>query len=123
MDTSKIKLAAYKYNKDTDLFDLKFNVKDTLLDESVNCVAFSSNRIYVRMVEMLYDDLSTSDHILSNKDKIKKLTLIICDRSGNIKDKKDFKVKFNDLAYFDFDYANHSLSTILLVFEYDSTEV
>ena len=119
MDTSKIKPVELKYNKGINVFDLKFNVKDSLLDESVQSIAISSDKIYIELVDMFYEDCSTSDHILSRKDKIKKLTLNIADRCGNIIDKRVFKVKFNDMAYFDFSYDTRTIASILLVFEYE----
>ena len=123
MDTSKIKPVEFKYNKGINVFDLKFNINDSLIDESVQSIAISSNKIYIELVDMFYEDCSTSDHILSRKDKIRKLTLTISDRNGTIINKKEFKVKFNDIAYFDFSYDTRSISSILLVFEYDHSKV
>lgn len=114
-----LKIPEFKFT-DSDLFEVDFNIKNDQMTESVKSMAISKDtkRMYIKMCDVKYDDLFTSDCIKLYKSKINKITLKICDREGNIIEKQDFKGKIIDMAFFDYNYAR-IISDILVVFEYE----
>ena len=91
----------------------------TQLTSSVNEVAISYNKMYIRFNDMYYDDLTTADILSYESFNINKIELVIYDRMGNITDTQVFKGKIVDIADFSYGYNTQSrFDKILLVFEF-----
>jgi len=118
---AKFKIPDFKWKDgDHDLFEVDFHINNSLLTESVKSVAISADnkKIYIRMYDMIYDDIFVSDLIKYKKDNIDTITITVCDRQGNILDKQDFNGKIIDIALFDFNY-DREICDVLVVFDYE----
>lgn len=119
MTEKNIKIPEFKFNA-SELFELNFNIDNLTLSEAVKSIAISSktNKIYIKMTDIKYDNIFISDYIRKNKKCINKLTLNIYDKEGNITESQDFNGKIIDIASFDYNYAR-IISDILIVFKYE----